>query len=763
MVLLTRGRSQDQPAVGRRTSEICAGCRVVVLNGRHFPSFSAGDEGVVLSVDQEAHNCFVRFKGNDTSVPVALRHLRAMSQPVEEEGKVEEHRTDAYPGSRDPGPELRLDADGEAAFGDAPAIDEVESSMMRMDISTDSGMRGAEAASSSPFSLSMAHGGRSSSQAILQPATPIPVSPASRRPQIVMLPNGNSPAFATASAASVAAAVQNSGLLRNGGADGFGVVKTTAPAYIERNANMSSSIQVPPVQWSTSQRSGQPTFGPPSPQHSNSLHFEQQGRFLDMSSSSAHSEAPGFYGGGISVLSAPPVAAGQGWMGNMPTPSSVGGTQGDPNAAARGARLEAVEQRLMSIEAEYGEKVAALQNALEGCIGAIMSCPQPPERAEGMPSDPTRDRDLLNAWQSASMALRSVAERGTQVLRVTAVPLSSVGIRPGVVRSSSCAGPRGRSSGATPVSVEVVGSSGQWDVSASAMESGGVRRNRSSSPAVGTGQRRYFGGSPNGKSGPQHVYRDILNSSSGLPMSSTAGPLVGSPEQQHSGLLTPGSHARLSPGGASGMLAMQQQQPFLGWGAGPSAALGHRGSPLGPGMQPLPSGPWPSPMHMMGGSPPPHMMGGIPGLPGGPPVEHLNHSPGPMQVPGSFPGGPGAPPMGFGPGFPGWPSAAESNFPLLAPGALPPLPGLGSSQTIGPPPGQPGSAGTRPETFQAAGPGGGTFQAPGQRPGSAMGPRPETFLDVSGSGHSSRPTGPVPDTFQAVDPWMGQSMYVDEK
>jgi len=733
MVLLTRGRSQDQLAGSRQASQITAGCQVVVLNGRHFPSFSAGDEGVVLSVDQEAHNCFVRFQGNDTSVPVALRHLRATSQAAEAERQVEGHRLDAYLGSRDPGPDLRLDTDGEAAFGDAPAIDEVDSSMMRMDISTDSVMRGAEDASSSPFSLSVTHGGRSSSQANLQPVTRIPVSPARTRPQMVRHSNGDSSVFATAqmgsSAASVAPAVQNSGLLRNGGADGNAAVKTTAPAYIDRNANISSGIQVPPVHGM--QRSGRPTFGSPSPQHSNSHHFEQQGRFLDTSSLSSHSEAPGSYGGGMSVLSAPPVANGQRWTGSMPTPCLVGGTQGDPNAAARGAS-EALEQRLVSIEAEHREKVTALRNALEECISAIMSCPQPPQRAEGMSSDPARDRDLLNAWQLASLALRSTAERGTQVLRVTANSSSSVGVRSAsVVRSASCAGPRWNNSGATPVNVEVIGSSGQWDVSAPARESSGVRRNRSSSPAVGTGQRRYFAGSPNGKSGPQQVYRDMLNTSSGLPMSGTAGPLVGSPDQQHSGLLTPGSHARLSPGGASGILGMHQQ-PYLGWGIHMEGAPGFRGSPVGHGMQPPPSG-------------------------------HLNHSPGPMPGPGSFPGAPAAPPMGFGPGFHGWPPGAESHFPLLAPGAMPPLPGLGGGQTIGPPPGQHGSAGTRPETFQASGPVGGTFQASGQRPGSAIGPRPETFLDVSGSGDSSRPAGPVPDTFHAADPRLGQSMYVNEK
>jgi len=78
--------------------EIEEGSRVVVLNGRHFPSFGAGDQGRVLQVDKEALNCDVLFDGNPRPVPVALRHLRLLKPgralPVsrtldfkEEEGK----------------------------------------------------------------------------------------------------------------------------------------------------------------------------------------------------------------------------------------------------------------------------------------------------------------------------------------------------------------------------------------------------------------------------------------------------------------------------------------------------------------------------------------------------------------------------------------------------------------------------------------------------------------------------------------------------
>eukprot|EP00404_Azadinium_spinosum_P001697 CAMPEP_0180431860 /NCGR_PEP_ID=MMETSP1036_2-20121128/8618_1 /TAXON_ID=632150 /ORGANISM="Azadinium spinosum, Strain 3D9" /LENGTH=653 /DNA_ID=CAMNT_0022437637 /DNA_START=1 /DNA_END=1958 /DNA_ORIENTATION=+ len=80
MVLLTRARSQD-PGTGRAGAgtggqEITTGCRVVVLNGRHFSAFGAGDEGVVRRVDPEAQNCEVLFDGRAQPVQVALRHLR---------------------------------------------------------------------------------------------------------------------------------------------------------------------------------------------------------------------------------------------------------------------------------------------------------------------------------------------------------------------------------------------------------------------------------------------------------------------------------------------------------------------------------------------------------------------------------------------------------------------------------------------------------------------------------------------------------------
>eukprot|EP00928_Gymnodinium_smaydae_P095464 TRINITY_DN821_c0_g2_i2.p1 TRINITY_DN821_c0_g2~~TRINITY_DN821_c0_g2_i2.p1 ORF type:complete len:962 (+),score=157.30 TRINITY_DN821_c0_g2_i2:184-3069(+) len=79
MVLLTRGRSQERAGAKKATGrDIVAGGRVAVLSGRHFPAFSAGDEGLVIRVDAEAQNCEVRFDGRADPVPVALRHLRAL-------------------------------------------------------------------------------------------------------------------------------------------------------------------------------------------------------------------------------------------------------------------------------------------------------------------------------------------------------------------------------------------------------------------------------------------------------------------------------------------------------------------------------------------------------------------------------------------------------------------------------------------------------------------------------------------------------------
>lgn len=49
---------------------------MVVLQGRNFPSFGAGDQGRVIRVDKEALNCEVLFDGGSHPLPVALRHLR---------------------------------------------------------------------------------------------------------------------------------------------------------------------------------------------------------------------------------------------------------------------------------------------------------------------------------------------------------------------------------------------------------------------------------------------------------------------------------------------------------------------------------------------------------------------------------------------------------------------------------------------------------------------------------------------------------------
>lgn len=78
---LLRGRSASARSSRSLPQEISKGCRVAVLQDKHFPSFGPGDEGVVLSVDFEALNCHVQFDRQSRPVPVALRHLRVISSP----------------------------------------------------------------------------------------------------------------------------------------------------------------------------------------------------------------------------------------------------------------------------------------------------------------------------------------------------------------------------------------------------------------------------------------------------------------------------------------------------------------------------------------------------------------------------------------------------------------------------------------------------------------------------------------------------------
>ncbi|CAE7437697.1 FOLD2 [Symbiodinium natans] len=78
MVLLSRCTMRDRDNECKPGEGIEEGSRVVVLNGRHFPSFGAGDQGRVLQVDKEALNCDVLFDGSSRPIPVALRHLRLL-------------------------------------------------------------------------------------------------------------------------------------------------------------------------------------------------------------------------------------------------------------------------------------------------------------------------------------------------------------------------------------------------------------------------------------------------------------------------------------------------------------------------------------------------------------------------------------------------------------------------------------------------------------------------------------------------------------
>lgn len=99
MVLL---RSAVESA-GQRCRGIARGGYVRVLEGRHFPEFSAGDRGVVLGLDPGKQLCTVQFDKQHTAVQVPLRHLCAGSDECpepsigDEEEEVKEELADEIP------------------------------------------------------------------------------------------------------------------------------------------------------------------------------------------------------------------------------------------------------------------------------------------------------------------------------------------------------------------------------------------------------------------------------------------------------------------------------------------------------------------------------------------------------------------------------------------------------------------------------------------------------------------------------------------
>lgn len=388
------------------------------------------------------------------------------------------------------------------------------------------------------------------------------------------------------------------------------------------------------------------TFRAPPQNMSNSSYFDPQAQCLD-TSLSANSEV-GAMNPPVAVpamMGVPPAASPigpSGWPSSVIV-SPMASAPVNPSAAMQEARIEALEARLLSMEAEDREKVAALRNALEVCISAIRQVEVPDEASS-------------EDWQRTAQAMQSAAELGDSVLRATMLPSSSRSVsRSGMTRSSSSSGlpGRGRVGPATPVNVEVVG---QF----SAVGDQG-RRARSGSPSRGpiNAGQTFLCATPSGKTAAPQVFRDINTSSCSISVPSPAGPspgqqLMGAPV----GAVTPGRSVRQSPGGTPGQSVMP---PFSGWGTGP-------------GMQP-PPGQFQSP---------PPMMSGVPPLPGGLPIDpqQLSNSMGP--VPGGLPGPNGM----LGASFPG-----TSGMPWLQPGSLPPPPqfaGMMPGSALGDPPLGPG-------------------------------------------------------------------------
>mmetsp|Transcript_67979 Transcript_67979/g.107806 ORF Transcript_67979/g.107806 Transcript_67979/m.107806 type:complete len:732 (+) Transcript_67979:46-2241(+) len=718
MVLLTRGRTQDRQNREKRWQQINSGSRVVVLNGRHFPAFGAGDEGVVTRVDPEAQNCEVVFNGKAEAIPVALRHLRATSNSprditvtTDARREVETRReeivevTNSY---------AVVDNGAQVVYRSAlPFSPEVESSVLRADTSTEWSPTRPEDTSASPVpshrSGSLMHGGRSLSQTTLQPTPPLdpttfnlPTSPTQLNENTAAANfSAGMAAIDAASAVRAAASVaalQNSGMLSSSKRIGttYGCVSNAQANQLPRvvaNGNGPWPPKGAIVERSHSESRAQVFESSPEKVTERQtgmtwLHvtqYKNEGLEAVANSGACTTSAvpiiqPWESGGYSASSTAPapmPVVGLETSFDSQPNSSFVGLDRGREGAPTQTSK-PAVGQSGAKLEVQVNN----VWQALEECVRVMRMSSTDLQRFEG------ESFSGAHELQRIISSLRNAAEMGTTVLGyaglANSTPNSTTIGMPRAVSSTGGVRRRGHSV-ATPVNVEVVGS--QQGVS-SARGVGAVQRARSGSPSCGTGQRRYLHATPSGNSASTQVFRDSnslnlstnnLNLSvSNLSMSSTAAPLPGSPGLSVS--LTPTKPA-LRGSIAGPQMPSTMGPPMVGtWSSqGSAAAPVMRSSPPGTrngsfNMQP-PA--WSSPPTTRNGSfnmqppgrvSPPPMHGSAPGFPGG--DSSLTQS---MAFGGTFNAGA----LGGFQGGSTWPPALQSTWqgPSLPLQPAPALPG----------------------------------------------------------------------------------------
>jgi len=561
MGLLNKGWPQEQGGQSHRSKAITAGSHVVVREGRHFPAFGAGDEGVVIRADEEAQNCDVLFAGKSQPVTVALRHLRLLSSPRESSA------TEATTIASVPDPNGVLAQ--EDSFRGSEPWSAFSSSPVRADAGSPPSLQCNSLLSGNGIAL------------LTEPVAdiiPMAAVIGSSKPCDYMdsaagfaagvaAVSGMSPGSEGSKSSLVHGAMVGVDLNHNGMADLIiagadanrdgipDALQHSAPTHLVPGAMVGLDLN----------RNGSADVIVAGPDHRGEGMpdcFHQDSNREKV----ANVPAPGTLQA-LSTLQeegwpnghcrcGPIVAEGPSWCGPRvaaPEPTSV---HYEPvalqaNSQRSSSRFEVLEARLANVEIEHRSEVASLRHALEECVLAIGTCTRAIDAMCYKGPESQRfpgDSNVYAEWESTAATLRNAAGKGLQALRASPGHYSGIGagtgggVRP-IHRASSCGGlqssrrshcgasgmatpgsnsgsitvPSGGSSMATPVSVEVVATEPR--ANQDGMEAA-IRRARSGSPGCGgasAAQRRYLMASPTSPSPAHRVPVMIATGDPGSP------------------------------------------------------------------------------------------------------------------------------------------------------------------------------------------------------------------------------------------------------
>lgn len=572
MVLLARARARSQDSANTNLNHfgIATGSQVVVLNGRHFPAFNAGDQGTVLRVVPDAQNCEVLFEGKSQPVSVALRHLRVLSSPAVAARTEELEKT--VDGSGDHWSTLTSLVHGP----DVPLLE--PSDFM-------------DSTAGFAAGLAAVSGGGAAGAPDDLPGVGAPFSKQDGRGDLCVPgkePRSDDICDETRRRFQKAG---HSGDQFPHTRPGFGPVGSRLPALAHTPLGVLAA-------------DGGGTFG--------SIVSPLQGvketavQRANTSATNGEVKQPteGFWHPDVSGLQAGPYQHLR-FVGrsSMPLLDSIPRLPSDMQWHE--SRLKALEARLASVEHEHRTEVSSLRHALEECVCAIGTCARAIDTMcidGGMdaPHEPRtvpqvfqlkgalQDVDTIREWERAAGALRDAANLGRRALSCNVVACEGSATGPALAAArqpipARTQGPRrvsGIGSAPTPVSVEVVSSSSSTLAAPPPTGMDGQRRYLVAAPAPASGGQQFPVFTNSSGTGTSALQTSSMPTAPAWGSLSAPAPLPPASIFQHG----PGPPQQLfPPGNLLGCISGLPQLPGLPCVLPPSGPPSGRGGAPGPG------------------------------------------------------------------------------------------------------------------------------------------------------------------------------------